>query len=135
MRKLFIDGAIVRNITFLCIAIVSFYFIIALYLNFSSTFYIALASILLCLCTVLVLLKHSEVMAKICFLLTSYVIIFFLTPLFGYNTITYTFLIPGVGMPLIFFNEEIGYKKWFFVFLGFPVYLAIEFFSNQTNLT
>lgn len=131
MRKLFIDGAIVRNITFLCIAIVSFYFIIALYLNFSNTFYIALVSILLCLCTVLVLLKHSEVMAKICFLLTSYVIIFFLTPLFGYNMLTYTFLIPGVGMPLIFFNEEIGYKKWFFVFLGFPVYLAIEFWAKH----
>ncbi len=87
-------------------------FLIGLFLLFSSTF--------------LLLKVGKELLSKIIFLSCSYLIIVALTPIFGYTINTHLFLIPGVGMSLIMFDQEIGNKKWIFVFAGIPVLLVIE---------
>jgi signal transduction histidine kinase len=74
--------------------------------------------------------KKYETAAKLTFLSSSYIFIFFLTPIFGYEYNTHLYLVPGVGMALIFFDNEIGNKRWFFALLGIPMWLTIELWAK-----
>lgn len=106
--------------------------VIGLFLNYPPLIFVFMGSVLLIMLGVSLLLKTGkETYGKILFLSASYIVIFFLTPVFGYDLNTHLFLIPGVGMALIFFDQEIGNRKWFFVLAGFPVWIAIELWAKH----
>lgn len=96
-------------------------------LNYPLSIHIFMLAVVLNTLAILFFLYLKwEVFAKLYFLSTSYLIIASLTYIFGYSLNTHLYLIPGIGMPLLFFHDEIGNKKWVFVFFGIPVWLVIE---------
>ncbi|WP_417608470.1 sensor histidine kinase [Owenweeksia hongkongensis] len=106
--------------------------IIGLFLGYPPLIFAYFAFVFATMGIVTLLLKRQkETSAKIFFLSSAYFNIFLLTPIFGYELNTHLSLIPGVGMALIFFDKEIGNRKWFFVFAGFPVWLAIEIWAKK----
>ncbi len=126
------SGKLVWRITILTFFIMLLHGVAGVLLEYPLWFFVFIGACVLNLGLVLLYLwKGKEITAKVLFLVSSYGIIFFLTPLFGYELNTHLYLIPGVGMALIFFDDEIGFKRWWFVFAGFPVWLGIEFVGKS----
>jgi signal transduction histidine kinase len=71
-------------------------------------------------------IKGHNIIAKIFFLCVSYVLLIGLPIIFGPNLHFQYFLISSIGIPLIFFNKEIGRTKWIFVALIFPLWMYLE---------
>ncbi len=123
---------LVKKISYFTLAIVGLQLIMGVFLDYPNMVFGFILLIALCQVIILWLIKaKQETAAKIAFLSSSYTFIFFLTPIFGYEYNTHLFLVPGVGMALIFFDKEIGKKKWFFVLLGLPMWLAIEVWARH----
>ena len=70
--------------------------------------------------------RRRYIGARIAFLILAYVSICFLAVVFGKVFFFQYYLVPGVGMSLIFFRNEIGRKKWIFVFVGIPLWIFLE---------
>lgn len=124
-------STLVLKICWFTLLIALFQLCIGLLLNYPSgviLFILGTGSI--SVVTIILLRAQKEVAARIFFLTQAYLIIVCLTPIFGYALNTHLYLIPGVGMALIFFDNEIGWKKWLFVFAGFPAWLIIEFWGK-----
>lgn len=75
--------------------------------------------------------KKRYIASRIVFLTLAYLCICFLAVVFGKEFYFQYYLVPGVGMSLIFFRDEIGKKKWLFTFAGIPLWALLEFwFAN-----
>ncbi|BAK73561.1 GGDEF domain-containing protein [Arcobacter sp. L] len=76
--------------------------------------------------------KKRYIASRIAFLIFAYISICFLAIVFGKEFYFQYYLVPGVGMSLIFFRDEIGKKKWIFTFAGIPLWIFLEiwFFYN-----
>ncbi len=70
--------------------------------------------------------KKCYVLSRIIFLSFSYFFICLLAIVFGKEFYFQYYLVPGVGMSLIFFRDEIGNKKWIFSLLGIPLWIFLE---------
>ncbi|WP_321315299.1 GGDEF domain-containing protein [Halarcobacter sp.] len=70
--------------------------------------------------------KKKYIASRIAFLSLAYISICSLAVLFGKEFNFQYYLVPGVGMSLIFFRDEIGNKKWIFTFLGIPLWIFLE---------
>ncbi|TXC81694.1 sensor histidine kinase [Luteibaculum oceani] len=75
--------------------------------------------------------KGKAEFAKLAYAINAYLTIIFLTPLIGYESNTYIYLIPAVGMPLIFFEGDAGIKRWILVGIGLPIWFFIEFYAKH----
>ncbi|XOB63677.1 GGDEF domain-containing protein [Campylobacterota bacterium DY0563] len=114
------------------ISLVNFIFIlsmISLDLFFNKTYNL---SIILLIISFVMLIpyylnyKKKYIPSRVVFLLFAYISICSLAILFGKEFNFQYYLIPGVGMSLIFFRDEIGNKKWIFTFLGIPLWIILE---------
>lgn len=77
--------------------------------------------------------KKKYIASRVVFLSCAYMCICFLAVLFGKQFYFQYYLVPGVGMSLIFFRDEIGAKKWLFTFCGIPLWAFLEFwFLNNS---
>jgi diguanylate cyclase (GGDEF)-like protein len=75
--------------------------------------------------------KKRYIASRLVFLSFAYFCICFLAVIFGKEFYFQYYLVPGVGMSLIFFRDEIGKKKWLFTFAGIPLWALLEFwFAN-----
>ena len=125
-------GALVRKIVFLTIALVFLHVGLGIILGYPKEIFWFFGEVLFNNAIVLILLRRrKESAAKIVYLSTAYLIIFCLTPIFGYELNTHLYLIPGVGMALVFFDQEIGKWRWLFVLAGLPVWLTIEWWGRE----
>ncbi len=70
--------------------------------------------------------KQHYISARIAFLTLSYVCICGLAITFGKDFYFQYYLVPGVGMSLIFFKNEITWKKWIFSIAGVPLWILLE---------
>lgn len=70
--------------------------------------------------------KGKHIQSRLLYLIASYLVIAFLPILFGPDLNYRYFLVPGVGMALLFFDDEIGWKKWILVGAGIPVWAFQE---------
>lgn len=73
--------------------------------------------------------KGYNFIARVIYLSASYLIIFVISICFGPNSHFQYFLVPGVGMSLLFFSHRRGAIKWFFVLVGLPIFLIIELWN------
>ena len=64
--------------------------------------------------------------SRLYFLTCSYLIIMSMAIVFGEDLNFHYYLVPGVGMALILFRDEIGLYKWVYVFLGIPIWAFLE---------
>ncbi|WP_304545748.1 GGDEF domain-containing protein [Sulfurimonas microaerophilic] len=79
--------------------------------------------------------KKQYIASRIVFLTFAYISICFLAIVFGKEFYFQYYLVPGVGMSLIFFRDEIGKKKWLFTFAGIPLWIFLEiWFANYPAL-
>ena len=125
-------GKLVKNICYLTLAMVCVHLGLGVLFNYQPVVFGFIIFVLLTNVVILLLLRaQKENSAKILFLSSAYIFIYYLTPIYGYELNTHLYLIPGVGMALIFFYKEIGNKKWFFVFAGFPIWLVIELWTKD----
>tara|TARA_B100001109_G_scaffold12140_1_gene9062 strand:- start:34207 stop:35415 length:1209 start_codon:yes stop_codon:yes gene_type:complete len=70
--------------------------------------------------------RGQHIAARIVFLSVAYISICALAIVFGERFQFQYYLIPGVGMSLIFFRDEIGWGKWAFTLVGVPLWLFLE---------
>lgn len=71
--------------------------------------------------------RQRDISARVVFLTLAYISICALAIIFGKAFLFQYYLVPGVGMSLIFFRHEIGNKKWIFTFAGIPLWMFLEF--------
>lgn len=70
--------------------------------------------------------KQKYIASRVFFLTSSYIGICLLAVMFGQELYFQYYLVPGVGMSLIFFRDEIGNKKWLFTFAAIPLWVLLE---------
>lgn len=125
-------SAIVKNICGLTAIIVLVHFFLGLFLGYPPKVFWFLCLVFFNNVVIFFLMeKQKETLGKVLFLSSAYFFIFCLTPIFGYELNTHLYLIPGVGMALIFFDQDMGWKRWAFVLMGFPVWLAVELIGKD----
>lgn len=69
--------------------------------------------------------------ARLFFLCISYCFIMAIAILFGEGFHFQYFLIGGIGMPLIFLNDEVGKLKWLLVVIAIPLWMYLEWHYTQ----
>ena len=75
--------------------------------------------------------RRRYISARVVFLSLAYISICALAVIFGKDFLFQYYLVPGVGMSLIFFRNEIGWKKWIFTFVGIPLWMLLEVWFTQ----
>lgn len=71
-------------------------------------------------------LSGRILLSRIVFLLTRLILVMILTLLFGLESHTQFYLITGIGLPLLFFKDEIGFYKWVLAIISIPAFLYLE---------
>jgi diguanylate cyclase (GGDEF)-like protein len=129
----------IRLVNIMCLSnyimIVSF---ILLDLLISHTHPLSLITAVICLTMLIpyyLNYKQRYISARVAFLTLAYICICGLAVVFGEAFYFQYYLVPGVGMSLIFFRNEIGWKKWIFSVAGIPLWILLEvWFSNHPPL-
>lgn len=82
-----------------------------------------------------VILNQLErlVLSRLFFILTSWINITLLGMVFGLESHYQFYVIGGVGIPLLFFNQEIGKWKWLLSALAFPIFIFLLWYGNHFN--
>lgn len=77
--------------------------------------------------------KKRYIASRAFFLVASYIGICLMAIFFGEALYFQYYLVPGVGMSLIFFRDEIGNKKWLFTLAGIPLWAMLEYWFHTAS--
>lgn len=120
-------GRVLNSINFLTILILMTMSIILNVMDFSVQNVVIAFSIQLIMIIPLIINSLGKtIFSRVAFILLAYFVIFATSMIYGGATHFQYFIVLGISLPLIFFDQEIFYYKWLLVFLAMPLGLYQE---------